>query len=179
VSKGLRIVIALVLCAVVALPLIALVRAICQHRATYPGGLVFIGEAQGPFGTRYHRVFLWKPPAYTEPLPSVTVYLDAKAYPLSSLTQEIVTSYGGTRMHGNLLDSRGSTMRYRFENGKLTWFSLEAPDPRFASRSQTSPHVDELAMSLGNGPPFSLPQSHAQLVQACGRALDTSWNLAN
>ena len=177
--KSKRIVVLVLVCTTLCVAPYQGTRLICQHRALYPGDLTFIGESAGLWGSHYERVSMWKPPTYTDALPAVTVYLDDKAYALSALTPELMTSLGGTYLKGGLRDSNRNTMRYRFENGKLTWFSFDTPHPSSIHNPKIKPNVRQLRMSLGEGAPFTLPISHWRLVRHCGRPNDITWDLAN
>ncbi|MBI4556402.1 MAG: hypothetical protein HY706_02350 [Candidatus Hydrogenedentes bacterium] len=155
--------------ALLALVLYGTVQAICQHRAGYAGGLIFVGHRSGFFGTVYERVYVWRARGSTEPLPNVAVFFDDAPYALSVLTPDLVTSLGGALMSGSLDDREGHILRYRFEDGKLTWFSFEIADMRYRARITPNAKFKRIALSLNGGEAFSFPVSHRELVKSCGK----------
>lgn len=152
-------------------------RQVLQHRAIYPGGLIFVGAADGLFESRYHRVFLWKAPGYADPLPAVTVDLGESAYSLESLTPELFAGLGGAANEGALYDSAGALVQYRFENGRLTWFSL---DSGRATPMATGGNVQAgtFALSRNGGPAVTLPVSGRALENGLGTPDDIQWVFA-
>ncbi|HIJ64998.1 MAG TPA: hypothetical protein HPP77_03535 [Candidatus Hydrogenedentes bacterium] len=168
---------------ILVITLLAVIRAgvlgaVCKRRTQYPGGLTFLGHSTGLFGTQYDRLAMWKSPTYTDPLPAMTLYIGGQPYPLASLTEDILASLSGMARHGNLLDAEGSILRYKFRGGRLTWISLEAAfsDPRREGRNVVS---GTFQISVNDGPPFSLPVTHADLVRLCGRPEKSGWEIAN
>ena len=138
-----------------------------QHRAIYPGGLTFVGAADGLLGSRYHRVFLWRAPGYTDALPELTVYIEDQPYALTALTPELFTGLGGTQNEGGLYDSESTVLRYRFEGGKLTWFSLDAERAVPREPGGNVKH-GVFALSRGKAPGVTLPASLDRLRDAVG-----------
>jgi len=159
-------------------PVWLFVRGILQARATYPGGLTFIGVAEGLFGTEYYRAFMWRDPADRSPLPDVTVYIEGIPYGLSELTDELMQSLGGTAHDGGLKDSADYYFQYRFENGRLTSLSLYPSHPSLPPPPQDG-RTDRFYIQVGEGPPFLLPVSQPELIRYGGRPERISRYLAN
>jgi hypothetical protein len=153
-------------------------RGIAQFRATYAGSVTFIGHADGVFGTQYYRVFMWRDAADQSPLPNVAVYLKGTRYVLADLSDELMQSLGGTAHEGGLKDAADFFFQYRFENGRLTYFSLY-PSHTTLPPAPESPESDRFYIQIGDGPPFVLPVSQSQLVRYAGEPLHTSRGLAN
>ncbi len=153
-------------------------RGIAQYRATYPGAVTFVGTADGAFGTQYYRAFMWRAPADQSPLPDVAVYLKGTRYALADLSDELMQSLGGTAHEGGLKDPADYYFQYRFENGRLTYFALY-PSPGTPPPSSAPSDLDRFFLQVGDGPPFTLPVSGAQLEAYAGEPLDVSAGLAN
>lgn len=153
-------------------------RGIAQYHATYPGPVTFVGQADSAFGTQYYRVFMWRAPTDQSPLPDVALYLKGTRYALAELSDELMQSLGGTAQEGGLKDTADYYFQYRFENGRLTYFSLypsqDTPPP---NPSPSDP--DRFFIQVSDGPPFTLPVSGAQLEAYAGEPLDVSAELAN
>ena len=145
-------------------------RKISEHRADYPGRLTFIGRPSGYFGSVYTRVYMWRSPADTTALPDVRLHLDNRIYSLSSLTPELAVGLGGSLPKGRLCDAQRNKMAYRFEEGRLTWFSFEAGG---GTAQPPEKHAEALSMSIGGGRPFQLPITYWQLVRYAGRPTST------
>ncbi len=158
------------------------VRGALQYRATYEGGLTFVGSADG-FGTHYVRLFIWKPPEYTDPLPNLSVYIEGTPYPLDTLTPETVQKLGGTMNEGGLWDAAGNVLQYRFENGRLTYLSIYptggAPPPVLTPYLRTNVHTGAFQISVNGGAPFALPVSGHDLRQSSGPPIAITRNIAN
>jgi hypothetical protein len=171
---------AIVVLVVIALGMLAWIplRSILQFRATYPGPITFIGRADGALGTEYYRVYMWRDPSDSSPLPDVTVYLRGTPYALSALTDETVQSLGGTAGEGGLKDAADYYFQYRFENGNLTYFALY-PSHAALIAAPDEWRDDRFYIQVGDGPPFLFPVSHGQLVQYAGAPQDISRNIAN
>ncbi len=158
-------------------------RTMLQFRAYYPGSLTFVGNANGLFGARYVRFFMWKPPDYTDALPDLTLHVDGQPYAVTDLTEEAFTSLGGTVPEGGIYDTLGNVIKYRFENGRLTWISLTPPfRPTSKERTATTggnirPGVFHI--SLENGPPFPLPVTLSELRAWAGTPVSTGISFAN
>ncbi len=153
-------------------------RGIAQYRATYPGPVTFIGHADGAFGTQYYRVFMWRDAADQSPLPDVAVYLKGTRYPLADLSDDLMQSLGGTAHEGGLKDPADYYFQYRFENGRLTYFALY-PSQGTPPPNPSPSDPNRFFMQVGDGPPFTLPVSAAQLERYAGEPLDVSAGLAN
>ncbi len=171
---------AIVLAVIVVLGVLAWIpiRGILQYRATYPGPVTFVGHADGAFGTEYYRVFMWRAPDDTSPLPPVKVFIQGTAYALSDLNDDLMQSLGGTAHKGGLKDAADVYFQYRFENGRLTWFSLDPRHPALPP-SPDQGQTDRFYLQFGDGPPFLLPVSQAQLIQYAGRPQNISRDIAN
>lgn len=138
-----------------------------QFRAIYPGGLTFVGEADGFYDTRYLRLFMWKPPDYKDPLPNLTLYVDSQPYPVEELTEKTVTTLGGTVPQGGIYDTAGNAFQYRFENKRLTWISLAPPFQPTTNKPTSDAggnlHPGVFHVSVNGGPPFTLPVTLSEL----------------
>jgi hypothetical protein len=163
------------------------VRPALQYRATYAGGLTFVGSADGP-GTRYVRLFIWKPPGYTDPLPYMSIYIDGTPYPLDTLTPDVFRTLGGTmgsgtKGEGALWDAAGNLLQYRFENDRLTWLSIyptgRAPDPAPVPNLGTNIRTGTFQISVNGGDPFALPVSDQYLRQSSGPPTSITRSIAN
>lgn len=178
-AAGVRVLVAVgVVCAVLVGGCWFVARGVVQHRAEYPGGLIFVGRADGPLGVRYERFYVWKPPGYTDPLPALTVYIDDAPHPLAELTAEDMTALGGSRNDGGLFDAQGNVLRYRFEGGRPTYFSIDTANRvRPGPGDNVRPGI--FRVSIGGGEPFALPATHRDLVRHAGKPLDTYWYFAN
>lgn len=153
-------------------------RSILQYRAAYPGPVTFIGRADGMFGTEYYRVYMWRDGADSSPLPDVAVYLKGTPYALSAMTDDLMQSLGGTAREGGLKDAAGFYFQYRFENGRLIYFALY-PSRAALPQAPDEWRDDRFYIQVGDGPPFTFPVSHGQLVQYAGLPQGISRNIAN
>ena len=165
-------------CLIAAVVLTALARHIVQHRARYQGEVIFVGHARGVLGTEYTRVYMWRDARNANPLPEVSIVIDGESRALASLSPEFVTERGGVLWSGGWYDCEGTIWRYRFENGRLTWFSVDSEHPtRSLDKANVDPGVFQI--SLDGGPLFSLPISHRDLVRLCGKPDETFTYFAN
>lgn len=139
-----------------------------QHRAIYPGGLKFVGVADGLFGSRYNRVFLWRDPDDTEALPAFTLHVEDRTVPLASLTPELIGGPHGPPGEGALYDSRGTLLKYRFEDGRLTWLSISTGVMPVGQPPGGNVMRGEFALSKGAGGVVSLPVTSSALHGALG-----------
>lgn len=143
-----------------------------QYRASYPGGLVFVGHRENG-AIQYVRLFMWKAADYRDALPALTIHFEDKSYALSQFSPEIAASLGGTRDHGALWDSEGWLFQYRFENGKLTYISMMRgiAGERQANRPKPGGNVraTPFAISMDNGPRFMLPVYQGELIEKAGK----------
>jgi len=144
-------------------------RQVLQHRAIYPGGLTFVGAAQGPLGSVYHRAFLWRAPGSTDPLPGVSVHIDGVPTAFDGLTPAQFEAFGGTIPEGGIYDDGGTLLQYRFTDGRLTWLSLQANSGKAAQGGGGHAPGDLFALSVAGKAPITLPVSRKALVQALGR----------
>lgn len=178
------IVLVLVLVAVGVLAVLAWipVRGILSFRADYPGEVFFFGHADGAFGTKYHTIYMWRDAADPSPLPDVAVYLKGTRYALSGLSDELMQSMGGTAHQGGFIDSANCDFQYWFEDGRLIYFALYpssyAPSSRASSPIVSVSMPDLIYIQIGDGPPFTLPVSEAQLKSYAGEPLNESAGLA-
>lgn len=164
---------AALLCVAAWIPL----RGLLQYRAIYPGGLTFIGQAEGPFGIRYDRVYCWRAPDDTSPLPEATIHLRGSQHRLDELTLDLLRGLGGWGEVGAVRDADGVQLDYRFEHGRLTYFSLgTAAPPRQAMPDAGN---GRFHLQVGEGTPFLLPLSHRHLKACAGAPERTTRNLAN
>ncbi len=158
------------------------VRGALQYRATYEGGLTFVGNADG-LGTRYVRLFIWKPPDYTGALPNMSVYIEGAPYPLDTLAPGTFEKLGGTKNEGGLWDAAGNVLQYRFENDRLTYLSItptgRAPDPAPTPNSGTNIRSGTFQISVNGGVPLTLPVSGHDLRQSSGPPISITRNIAN
>lgn len=154
--------------AALAIALSAGCRLALQHRAVYPGGLTFVGAADGLLGSRYHRVYLWRAPHGTDTLPAFTLHVEARAMPLASLTPELLGGAPGSPGEGALYDSRGALLKYRFENGRLTWLSIDAGVLPAGQPPGGNVMRGEFGLSRGAGSAVTLPVSLSALRRALG-----------
>lgn len=142
-----------------------------QYRASYPGGLVFVGHRVDG-ATQYVRLFMWKPADYRDTLPAMAIHFEDKSYALSEFSPETAASLGGTLDIGALWDSEGWLFQYRFENGRLTYISMMRgiAGERSAHRPKPGGNVRStpFAISLNNGPKFMLPVSQRELIEKAG-----------
>jgi len=147
----------------------ATARAVCQHRANYAGGLVFVGRPVNVVGTEYYRLFMWRAAHDQSVLPDARLHVDGTAYALADLTPAAFSNLTGrdTQNEGTLVDGAGALVQYRFENGRLTWFSFDAFSQRRGVAIPDSKR--RFALSLGNGPGFTLPIRESALIQAAGK----------
>ncbi|GMV91107.1 MAG: hypothetical protein AMXMBFR82_08850 [Candidatus Hydrogenedentota bacterium] len=153
-------------------------RSVAQYHATYPGPVTFVGKADGAFGTQYYRAFMWRAPADQSPLPDVAIYVKGTRYALADLTDELMQSLGGTAHEGGLKDPAEFYFQYRFENGRLTYFSL-FPSWNATPPSSALSDPDRFFIQVGDGPPFTLPVSAGQLKHYAGEPLDVSAGITN
>ena len=153
-------------------------RSVLQFRASYPGGLTYIGQVKGALGTEYYRVYLWRTSAGRSPLPDLRVHLHGTPYALSELTEPLVRSLGGATPEGAPQDAAEYYFWYRFEEGLLTYQALY---PAVSTRppAPQEHQTDRFFLQMGDGPPFALPQSQGQLIANAGRPLGISRNIAN
>ncbi|MBI5091790.1 MAG: hypothetical protein HZB26_05020 [Candidatus Hydrogenedentes bacterium] len=153
-----------------------------QSRATYPGGLIFIGYRNGG-AIEYVRLFAWKPADYTDELPAMTVHVDGNAYPLSGFSPEVAASLGGTLDTGALWDSEGWLLQYRFEKNRLTYVSLmqgiASQRPGERPKPGGNVHSTPFSLSLNGGPPFALPVSQRELTAKAGKPETIRWHIPN
>ncbi|NUM56387.1 MAG: hypothetical protein HUU46_22345 [Candidatus Hydrogenedentes bacterium] len=158
------------------------VRNALQYRATYNGGLTFVGSADG-VDVRYVRLFVWKPPGYADPLPHMSLYIDGTPYPVDTLTPDTFQKLGGTRDEGGLWDTAGNVLQYRFENDRLTWLSIvptsRAPEPVPTPNLRTNIRTGAFQISVNGGAPFTLPVSGQQLRETSGPPTSVTRNIAN
>ena len=153
-------------------------RGMLQFRAIYPGGLTFIGHADGVLDTQYYRVYLWRSPEDASPLPDVTVHLLGEPYALAALTEELMLSLGGTPDEGGIKDAADWYLTYRFENGRLTFFAL-APSRARAPATHGEGAHDRFHLQMGGGPPFLLPVPYSRLVELAGTPQRIRRNIPN
>lgn len=166
---GLRnVLIAAAVLAALAIALTAGCRLALQHRAVYPGGLTFVGAADGLFGSRYHRVYLWRAPHGTDTLPAFTLHVEERVMPLASLTPELLGGAHGSPGEGALYDGRGALLKYRFENGRLTWLSIDAGAMPAGQPPGGNVMRGEFGLSKGAGSAVALPVSLSALRAALG-----------
>jgi hypothetical protein len=157
-------------------------RTALQYRATYPGDLTFVGSADG-LDTLYVRLFIWKPPGYTDNLPNMSVHIEGTPYPLDTLTADVIQTLGGSIPEGSLWDAAGNVLQYRFENDRLTYLSINptgrAPSPAPAPNLGTNIRTGTFQISVNGSEPFTLPVSGRYLRQSVGRPISISRNIAN
>jgi len=165
---------------VAALGLLALAgcRQTLQHRAIYPGGLTFVGAADGLFGSRYHRVYLWRAPGSTAPLTPFAVHIEDAAYRLDHMTPEILSGLGAFRDALAFYDTTGTLLQCRFEGGQLTWFSLTAGAGAAGQGPGGNVKAGAFSLSRGGGPPVRLPASGDTLREGLGRPERTMLHFA-
>ena len=171
---GIALSIALVLCLGVWIP----IRGFLRFDAHYPGGFAFIGQADGALGTEYIRVHMWRSPEDTAPLPDFTVHIHGEPYRLAELSPETMRALGGMPNEGGLKDAADYTLKYRFEDGRLTYFSLT---PAWRAPGTPAPTAREgrFRIQAGDGPSFLLPVSHGELITLAGPPLRMTRNIAN
>lgn len=159
------------------------VRGALQFRAYYPGGLTFVGNAEGLTGVRYVRFFMWKAPDYADGLPDMTLVVASKSYAISELSAESIKALGGVFPQGAVLDSTGNSFEYRFENGRLTWISLTPPfrPTTMETTASTGGNVwpGEFGISISNGPVFTMPVTLDELREWAGPPASTGQHFAN
>jgi len=164
----------LALCLAAWIPL----RGFLQFRAEYPGGLAFIGQADGLLGTEYVRLHLWRTPSETSPLPDFTVHIHGEPYRLAELSPETMRALGGMPNEGGLKDAADYSLQYRFEDGRLTYLSIY---PAWRARGTPAPSAREgrFRIQAGDGPSFLLPISHRELLTLAGSPKRVWRNIAN
>lgn len=151
--------------------LYAAAHTVCQHRVDYAGGLVFVGRPAHVFGSEYYRLFMWRADHDQSPLPDARLHVDEASYAFAELTPEKFSDLTGlgVQSEGALVDGSGALVQYRFENGRLTWFSFDSFSQR---RGAAMPDAERrLALSIGSGPVFTLPIRESTLIQAAGKPL--------
>lgn len=149
-------------------------RGICQHRAAYPGGIIFIGHGDGVFGTEYARLFWHRMPYAPDAFPeNVTLHFGERALALSALTPERATELGGTLPQGGWRDAQGNSLEYHFEEGRLNHLSFDSMWLRFRDTGPEKFDFETITMSINGGTPFTVPISHEDLVRHCGKPTDT------
>ena len=143
---------------------------ISEHRAQYPGRVTFIGHPRNIFGSRYMRVPWRQPLPQTRPLPDVTLHVDGRPYKLSELTPELMDELSGVRMRGRLVDAEGKRFSYRFEEGRLIWFSMGSMG---SPKEPADRNAEAVSLSIGDGQPFTVPITNRELTRRAGRPKST------
>ncbi|MBI2421251.1 MAG: hypothetical protein HYV27_00375 [Candidatus Hydrogenedentes bacterium] len=154
------------------------IRSNLQFHAVYPGGLTFIGGAQGLLGTEYHRLHFWRAPGDLSPLPNWTVHVKGTPYPLSDMNEALMKSLGGTTPEGGLKDGEDYYFQYRFEHGRLMFMSVYPSHPAQMPTPEKG-KADRFYIQSDAGPPFLLPLTHKQLLQNAGPPLRMSRRIPN
>ena len=140
---------------------------ISEHRARYPGNVTFTGHPLKIFGSRYMRAFMRRGANDASPLPDVTVHVDGRPYKLSDLTEELVKELGSSAPNGRFRDPDYNSFSYRFEERRLTGFSVSSGG--WSDTPAPDANVESVALSIGDGPSFTLPITHRELVRHAGR----------
>ncbi|HUW62527.1 MAG TPA: hypothetical protein VMZ06_16090 [Candidatus Bathyarchaeia archaeon] len=140
-----------------------------EHRAEYPGRMTFAGRPRNIFGSTYTRAF-WRLASSKGTLPDVTLHVDGRPYKLFALTPEFMDELSGGRMKGRLVDAEGKRFSYRFEQGRLVWFSLGS-----MGEPQEPPdrNAETVSLSIGDGLPFTVPITDRELTRRTGRPKST------
>jgi hypothetical protein len=126
---------------------------------------------------------MWKAPDYQDALPDLSFHIEGRAHRLIEFTEDTVRALGGPLPTGGIYDEKGNILDYRFEDGRLTWVSLSpgfrSPDPDLVGKPGSNVRPGEFYISIGDGPPFTLPVTYRQLVAWGCAPKTTGQNIPN
>ena len=123
---GLRnVLIAAAVLAALAIALTAKLLLALQHRAVYPGGLTFVGSADGLLGSRYHRVYLWRAPHGWTPFRRSRYTWRSGRCPWRP-SRPNCSGRARPARGGGAHDRRGPCCSTGSRTRRLTWLSIDA-----------------------------------------------------